>query len=362
MFGVFLAVTLTLFPVLQQSGGTLPSPELPPPTPEQVFAIPDELREDFREQVLETAHSPALRLKRLVEFMFDKKGLGVEYQPDATNTVTETYLTRKADCLAFTLMTVALAREAGLQAYGQKIDRILAWDRVGRVIIQYMHANAGVLIDDQHFVVDVATNRIKALSVQNRIDDERLLALYYSNRAMELMVKGRYVAAGSWLNVALRYDPGNAAIWNNAGVLNQRMGNADRAESMFLAAAEKDSHLASALSNLVAFYRSRGDAARAVQWQKRADRVMRKDPFYQFSLAQQKEEAGDYPEAVRLYRRAITLNRDEDVFHFGLARTYYRMGQRQLAGLELERAYELSTEQDKLRYRGKLSALQQARH
>lgn len=362
MLGVFLAAALTVLPVLSEPGMAVSRTELMPPTPEQVFAVPEKLREDFRKQVLEVTHSPALRLKKLVEFMFDKNGLGVEYQPDATNTVAETYSTRKANCLAFTLMTVVLAREAGLQAYGQKIDRILAWDRVGKVVIQYMHANAGILIDDQHFVVDVATDRIKALSVQSRIDDEQLLALYYSNRSMELMVEGKYAAAENWLDVALRNDPKSAAVWNNAGVLSQRMGNAERAESMFLTATRKDPRLASALANLVALYRSRGDAGRAESWQKRADRAMRKDPFYQFSLAQQKEAAGDYPEAVRLYRRAITLNRDEDIFHFGLARTYFQMGQRQLAGLELERAYELSAGQDKLRYRGKLSALQQARH
>lgn len=361
MFGVILAAALTVLPSPGQSSA-LPLAGSVPPAPEQVMSLPDELRESFRRQVLKNTHSPNQQLEKLVKFMFDKEGLGLEYQADATNTIAETYRTRKANCLAFTMLTVVLAREAGLDVYAQQIDRVLAWDRMGGVVLQNMHANAGVTINGTQYVVDVASSVIKTASVRHRIDDGQLLALYYNNRAMELMVAGRYADAGKWLDVALSHSPGEAAFWNNAGVLDLRQGNAGNAESLFLKALEKDPRLTSAVSNLIVLYRIKGDADRAAQWQKRADRIMRKDPFYQFSLAQQKEEAGDFSEAVRLYRRAIALNRDEDAFHFGLARTYFRMGQRHLADVELERAYELSAGQDRSRYASKLDALRRTKY
>lgn len=333
----------------------------PPAAPEQVLAVPEGLREDFRKQVLETTRAPNLRLKRLVEFMFDQKGLGVEYEPSATYTVAEVYRTRKANCLAFTLLTVALAREAGLEAYGQQIDRVLSWDVTGRVVLQSLHANAGVVIDNRHFVVDVASDEIRASSVQHRISDDRLLALYYDNRAMELMVAGHYADAKTWLDTALRYSPDDAAFWNNAGVLNQRMGNAAEAEHLLLKAVGRNPRLTSALSNLVAMYRNKGDAENASLWQARADKVMHGDPFYQFAVGQQKEQAGEFDEAISHYRRAIGLNRGEELFHFGLARAYFRLGKLRMANLELSRAYDLSSGQDRERYRGKLDALRQAR-
>lgn len=361
MFNLVLATVLAM----QSPAGPVGLPAPPvveaPSAPEQILAIPDQLHERFRKQVIETTRSPSLRLKRLVEFMFEPQGLGVEYDSGATHTVAETFRTRKANCLAFTLLTVALAREAGLDAYGQQIDRVLSWNVVDKVVLQSLHANAGVVIDDRHFVVDVASNEILASSVQHRISDERLLALYYDNRAMELMVAGRYAEARSWLDMALKYAPDDAAFLNNAGVLSQRMGDVAAAEGLFLSAADKDPRLTSALSNLVAFYQGAGDVARAAQWQARADKVMRSDPFYQFTLGQQKEQSGEFSEALDHYRHAVRLNRDEELFHFGLARAYFRLGRLRMANLELARAYDLSSGQDRMRYRGKLDALRQAK-
>lgn len=360
MFGILLAAALALQSSAPASPVATSSAEIPLSS-EQVLAIPDGLRQTFRKQVIETTRSPSLRLKRLVDFMFDRNGLSVEYEPGATHTVSEIYRTRKANCLAFTLLTVALAREAGLEAYGQQIDRVLSWSVVDKVVLQSMHANAVVVIDDRHFVVDVASNEILASSVQYPINDERLLALYYDNRAMELMVDGRYAEAKSWLDTALRYAPDDAAFWNNAGVLSQRMGDMVAAEELFLKAADKGPRLTSAMSNLVAFYRVRGDAQRASLWQERADKVMYSDPFYQFTLGQQKEQKGEYAEAVRHYRRAINLDRDEELFHFGLARAYFHLGKLRMANQELNQAYDLSSGPTRERYRGKLDALRQAR-
>ncbi len=362
MLNVLLAAALALQPTLPAQPIASVALEVDsPPSPESVLAVPDELRESFRKQVLETTRSPGLRLKRLTEFMFDPNGLGVRYEPGANHTVAETYRTREANCLAFTMLTVALAREAGLEAYGQQIDRVLAWDVTGKVVMQNLHANAGVVIDGRHFVVDVASNEIQASSVQYRISDDRLLSLYYDNRAVELMVDGKYAAASDWLDVALRYAPDDAAFWNNAGVLSQRMGDADNAEKMFLKAVDENPRLTSALSNLVAFYLGKNDAEKAAHWQQRADKVMRSDPFYQFALGQRKEQSGNISEALDHYRRAVRIDRDEDLFHFGLARAYFRMGKLRMAKLEMARAYELSSGQDRERYRGKLETLRHAR-
>ena len=361
MFNVLLVAVLALQPSPAHAPPAASSAADHPPSSEQVLAVPDELRETFRRQVVETTRSPGLRLKRLVHFMFDPSGLGVEYDPGATHTVAETFRTRKANCLAFTLLTVALAREAGLQAYGQQIDRVLSWDVADKTILQSMHANAGVVIDDRHYVVDVATNEILASTERYPIDDEHLLALFYDNRAMELMVAGRYSEAKNWLDEALRHNPEDAALWNNAGVLSLRVGGGATAESLFLKAADKDPRLTSVISNLIAFYQDKGDTARAAQWQERADKASRKDPFYQFTLGQRQEQAGDYAEAVRHYRRAIALNRSEELFHFGLARAYFHMGRLRSATTELGHAQDLSSGQDRERYRTKLDVLGQIR-
>lgn len=343
--------------------------EAVPPAPRDVMAIPEELRAAYRTRVLDTTSIPEIRLRRMVAFMLDKEGLNLQYKADATNTVAEAYRSREVNCLSFTLMAVALAREAGMRAQGQQIDRVMAWNLVGDVVMQSLHANAVVTLkdrdlqvkDDRDFVLDIASN---GLYTQDyiihgfKVGDDRLLASFYGNRAMELLAKGRLDAANAWLGRALELDPEEAVLLNNAGVLSQRMGDMSTAETRFLHAVNRNPRLMSVLNNLVALYLGRGDGARAAFWKERADRVLRRDPFYQYAVAERNAGAGDYAGAIRYYRRAIALDKRERLFHFGLARAYTHLGDLDGAARELDAAVKLSTEDvDRQRFKAKLDAL-----
>lgn len=356
MLNALLATLLAL-----QIPNSVPPAELPPP-PEKVLAVPEELRKAFRDRVVDARRSPKQRLSRLVEFVFDKNGLGIEYQPDASLTVEEAFQERKVNCLSSTLLVVALAREAGLNAYGQQIDRVLSWGSAGEIVMQSMHANAIIEVEGRRYVVDVdASEATAATDALHPVSDQQLLALYYGNRAMELMVAGRQSEATPWIDAALRYAPDDPTLLNNAGVLSLRTGNPAAAEAYFKNAIGQKPELMSALSNLVAFYKNRGDSERAGMWRTRAEKVLRKDPYYQFTLARQFEQAGNYSEAARMYRRAIALNRKEHRFHFGLARIYFTLGDFRGADRELSVAYKLSIGNDRDRYGDKLAALRKLR-
>lgn len=333
-----------------------PTVESPPP-PEQVMAVPEELRTMLRRQVVEpSGNNRKRRLDLLLDFMFDENGLNMQYQYDASTTVADSFRARKANCLAFTLLTVALAREAGLSAYGQEIDRVLSWQLTGNVVMQNTHTNAGVAINDARLVVDVASDELLAITPPRRIEDRRLLALFYNNNAMQLMVDGYPQQARAWLDAALRQG-GDPLLWNNAGVLSLRTGDNAGAERMFLRALKQNPRHNASLFNLVAFYQRNGDAAKATRWEKRAERVLRRDPVQQFTWGLQSEQAGDYAEAARHFRQAIALDRDEQLFHFGLARAYLRLGRLRLADNELVRAHDLSSGSEQARYQTKLDAL-----
>jgi hypothetical protein len=57
---------------------------------------------------------------------------------------------------------VALARESGLQAYGQELDDIVAWGIDDNIIYGFNHANAGISIGRTRFTVDVARDLVMA--------------------------------------------------------------------------------------------------------------------------------------------------------------------------------------------------------
>lgn len=357
MFGLMLATALTLQPIAHPGVHAEQAASMvPPPLPEQVLAIPDGLRSEFRRKVLDTK-SPEQRLYKMVDFMLKPDGLGLKYKPDATNTVAESYSSRQVNCMAFTMMAVALAREAGLPAYAQQIDRIMAWNLTGDVVTQSLHANAVVTVGTRKYMLDIAVGDLAAPVVDYRIDDEHLLALFYGNRAMELLTAGHLPEAMTWQEEALRHDQHDATLLNNAGVLRQRLGDTSDAEKLYLKAVEMSPNLTSTLANLVALYRQRGDIRQAYFWQHQANNVLRRDPYYQFAQGRRDEDAGDYQSAIGYYRRAISLYKREHVFHFSLARAYYRVGRLRDADSELGIAQQMSNGADRMRYQAKRDAL-----
>lgn len=314
---------------------------LPMPRPEQIMAVPPELRAQLQEQVIGRGGSGRARLERLVDFMFQESGLGMEYEADATFTVEQAYRTRKANCLTFTLLTVALAREAGLKAYGQEIDQALAWRVEDGIIYRFNHVNAGISIGSKLFTVDVARDSVLTRHPPEPVSDQRLLALYYNNRVAEL-VAGATSAAAPYMAMALQLDPRYASGWANAGVLRLRQGDRHGAERDYLKALALDSTHAGALFNLVTLYRSSGDEARGAVYERRLEKVQKKDPYYQFLQARDDERQGDYAGAVQHYRRAIRLYDGDPRFYFGLARAYQQLGEERHAKRAMSHAYALS--------------------
>lgn len=366
MIDWMLAAALALAPAAQDTTPTIApvvvSAEMAPP-PEDVLAIPADLREMLRKQVIEpSGNSRKRRLDLLLDFLFEEPGLGMQYQQDATHTVAESFRTRKANCLAFTLLTVALAREAGLPAYGQELERVLSWDMIGDIVMQNTHANASVAAGGERYVIDVAADELLTHSPPQRISDARLLALYYNNRAMELLILKRPIAAEAWLRAALKQDNDYATLWNNAGVLRMRMGDMQAAEERFLQALRLNPTHTGALVNVVSLYQNKRDTVQAAQWKQRADRVLRKDPFQQFSLGMRAEQRGDFASALKHYRRAIALDGDEHLFHFSMARAWLGLGDTRRAGIELARAHDLSHDGSRDRYQAKLDALKRMLH
>ncbi|MGB3269880.1 MAG: tetratricopeptide repeat protein [Rhodanobacter sp.] len=291
------------------------------------MAIPPALRAQVQRQVIGDGGPARQRMQRLVAFLFDPSGLGMTYATDATLTVAQAYRQRKANCLTFTLLTVALAREAGLDAHAQEIDDVVAWRVEDDVVYRFNHVNAQIAIGRMRYTVDVARDEVLTRHQPESISDQRLLALYYNNRAAELLAADRPDVAAPYMAMTLQLAPRYASGWANAGVLRLREGDRRGAEHRYLKALTLDPTHAGALFNLVTLYRNNGDEADGAHFQRRLEKVQKKDPYFQFLLAVDDEKEGDYTSAVRHYRRAIRLYHGDSRFYLGLARAYRQLGE-----------------------------------
>lgn len=329
------------------------------PSPQQIIVIPPELRAQLRQNVINKSYSRERRMKLLVDYIFSKQGLGLEYDSSVTRTIEQTFRDRKGNCMSFTLLFVTLAREAGVSAYVQEVGQALSWYQEENTLYNAGHVNVGVQLGMDQGTIDLDRNILLARGGPKRISDKRALAHFYNNRGSELMQDGYIVAAKAHFDAALAQDPGFAPAWNNLGVLRMRNHQPGLAERDYLAALQRDRSYAPALSNMVNLYRFTGDEAKVDAYMHRLRRAQLGDPFYQFLQADQAEKRGDYAVAATHYRRAIRLYDKVHQFHFGLARVYFLSGDMERARRELSRALALSSEDAVMRnrYQAKMDSL-----
>lgn len=115
----------------------------PPPTPEQILAIPPELQALLKQRVIAPVYSREQRVQRLVHMIFDEDAMHLSYDPYATQTLTETWQNRRANCLSFTLMFVTLARAAGIDARVQEVAQVVTWYEDQGAIYNIGHVTPG---------------------------------------------------------------------------------------------------------------------------------------------------------------------------------------------------------------------------
>jgi Flp pilus assembly protein TadD len=325
--------------------------------PDDILALPPALREQFTRDVLAGQPSRRLRLERMVDFVFDAGGLGMRYQDDATHTVAEAYATRTANCLGFTLLFLALSREAGLEAWPQAWDDTLSWRRAEGILYRNGHVNAVIRIGPRQFSLDVARGAVITRGHPVRLTQRALLARYHNNRAVEALDAGDLDAARRHMATALELDPGQASHWSNAGVLERHGGDDAAARRDYERALALDPENTNALFNLVTMARRDGDAESEARFRERLTRVQQKDPLHHFLQAVDFELAGDYTNAIAHYRQAIRLHGGDPRFHAALAGALESSGDFMAARKALRVAISLSDGNARQAYRERLAAL-----
>lgn len=351
MFELALAAMLAL------SSPPPPPAVAEPPTSDQVMAVPPALRAQMDERVDGRSLSQQQRLDLLTSLLLDEGGLELVYDEGANGTVEQSWRTGRVNCLSFTLLFVALARELDLQAHVQEIEQVLVWYQREGTIYTANHVNAGVRIGGRLHTVDIARDAIMARHDPKPVSDQRALALFYNNLAMALLVRGQTDAADAHMRLALELEPDYVPVLNNLGVLRLRAGDLHGAENAYFRALEIAPRYTSTLFNLAQLYHLQGRESEAIAFQRRLERSRRNDPFHQFLAAIDRESRGDYEGAVAHYLRAVRLHRSEHRFHFGLARAYLLLGDQRRAGRALARARTLADDDDRMRYQAKLDIL-----
>lgn len=306
--------------------------------------------------------SPPQRLAALLR-AFEQQEFQVEYRADQTLTATETYTQEVGNCMAFTVMMVAMARELGADAYFNQVEVPPVWGHEeSQTFVVYRHINMVSKSPRGRHVVDFNLAAYDPVYDQRKLTDSEAFAQYYSNRGLEWMQQGDMTQAFRYLRKALELRPGDSDLWANLGAFYSRNSQFSAAEQSYLQALQLHSSHAIAMSNLERLYRNQQQLALADYYAKRARYHRERNPYFLYYQARNAYEHGDYKAAKRQLKRAIWQYEDDHRFHFLMGLTSYRLGEFDDSRAHFTEAFSLAdnpgTQQA---YRRKLDYLKSSR-
>jgi Flp pilus assembly protein TadD len=331
-------------------------------TPEQDVLALDPAMLEFLDQHVDRKGSDEVKMTQLVSAIMDTRSFGVTYD-NSTHTAAETFRTRRGNCLSFSNMFVAMARNVGLNVQFQEVDVPPDWRLEKDTYVLNQHVDVRVnLAQGGARVVDFNIADFRATYEMRTISDARALAHYCNNIGVERMLAGDTTSALACLRKAVTVDEGHySPAWTNLGTLYLRSGHPAYAEAGFLKALEVDGGDLVALSDLARLYDRSGRPALAAAYRKKVIRHRWLNPYYRYELAREAYAAKHYRVAIGHLKYAARRRPKEDQFSYLLGLSYLQEGKVEKARQWLTKAEEVApTEALKQKYAAEIAKLRPA--
>lgn len=312
----------------------------------------------FIDEHVNRAGSQNERLAQLVYAIIGGNRFELAYD-DSTRTAHSTFEDRRGNCISFTNLFVAMARNVDLDADFQEVEIPPDWSMSGETYLLSKHVNAVVHLKGRHpRVIDFNTDDFDLDYEMHEIDDGRARAHYYNNMGVERMLADDTVAAYAYLRHSLAQDATFSSAWVNMGILHRREGYPDYAEVAYLKALEYNDSDLLAMSNLAALYQQEGREAEAGYYLEEVQTHRMRNPYYRFQLANTEFHEGDYDAAIRNLKAAIRQREEDDRFYHLLSLSYLMKGDREQAQRWMRKAEEAALQDaERQKYHHKLDLL-----
>ena len=320
------------------------SPEASAPVADdEVLAVTDDMRA-FLDAHVHPRAADQVRLRELIEAIITTDVFSLEFN-DRTRTASEAFRLRTGNCLSFSNLFVAMAREVGLKAFFQEVDLPPDWSIDKDVFVLNRHVNVRVDLSPLGVhVVDFNIDDFRASYTTREISDTRARAHYFNNMGVESMQAGDAAIAVACFRKAIAdNDREFSPAWTNLGTLYLRLGHPAHAEAAYLQALKADRDEVVAMSNLAGLYDRQGDAKRAAAYRRRVTNHRMQNPYYRFQRAREAYQAGDFDTAIGHLKFAVRRKRNEDRFCDLMARCYLGKGNERKARHWQDKAQQAAT-------------------
>ena len=333
---------------------------------EDPFAPPPELRTFAWKETVNQVGTPAKasNLLRAIFAPVAEGGLGMTYDNAYTRTVKEAWRDRKANCLSLTALYIAACRTVDIDArFGESL-RISRWRRVGGIIRNERHVVAVLPfgLTGQQLVADFLPEMRHGSQMIAIQPLTRMLALFYSNRAVECLEGMRMADAMAEAHRSIEVDPSSSVGWNILGVVQRDQGLNQDAEASFRKALAVDSQDGAACGNLEALLRAEGRIAEAKVYEEMGLEVRKHDPYFNAFLAKEALANSEWKEASKRIKMAIRLLPQEPEFYLLHARIFLAEGKTRDAIRALERGKRWASSEEQADYDSKIALLKEKKN
>jgi Flp pilus assembly protein TadD len=310
-------------------------------TLEDPLALDDEIIGKVK-RVLSNRNAPETRLRRLVDYLNDEGYLHFAYTPNRSLTARQAFHERRGDCMAFSLLFVALARRLGLDAYFVHVTDVRDYYERGGWFFVSSHVAVGLGTGPNARVIDF-TKEIGdwKLALYEAIDDGAAIALYYNNVAVDLMTARKYAEAERLFQFLLEREPSVVELYNNLGVLQNRMGRHDEALRVLYRGVLRFPSYEPLYTNAIRAARGLGREDLVSWYERRGLEISQRDPYFLFARAVTLYEQQRFGQAAQLFARASEQKPDSPVILAWLARSSLSAGKTQQGADAFQRAKKL---------------------
>lgn len=321
-----------------------------------MLAVSEEMRAFIAAEV-GNVRVPTVKFRRMFRGLSRDGYFTANYIADSTRTAAETFHHKSGNCLSYTSMFVALAREAGLDARFQLVRVPPNWDADSGFLIRYTHVNLvlkGFAYDSRNgeeFSVDFNDVLPEPDYPRHEISDEQATSLFYANRSVFHMRAGEMREAFAYLKKAIDIAPDNPDLWINLGAFYAKQDAHAQALSSYQVALSLDPDNRGAISGLGRTHEMLGNEAEARYYKDQVRRYRQRNPYYHFAIAQTEFERARYGAALEAINTAIDLKYRNGRFHFLKGLTEYKLGDMESAQASFRRADRFGNYRDlKQRY------------
>lgn len=324
------------------------------------FAMTEPMREQVRRVTTLQSGSQA-KVRALLQYTFlpvESGGLGMQYDNSRTRTVQEAWEDRKANCITLTAYFVVACRSLGLEVGFAESPGISNWRKSGALIRHERHMVA--ILDQRPMgvaVMDFLPELRKGFYVVDPITEDRALALWHSNRAVEAMEQGDEATALAEATRAVNLPGAGGTGWNTLGVVLRENKDLEGAIKAFRKALDLDPREGAACGNLEAIYRELGEQELADRYRAQALKLRAKDPYFHAFLAREAMEGGDLAKAEKELDQAIKLMEREPEFFVLRAQLCMLAGRNEKAVKALEQAKKWASPEERNRMDRKLAKI-----